>query len=118
MDEKLVHAIIEDPDTAPINEQLRATLGMLARLTSAPESFGPDDMAKPLAAGVPRDAIEEALLVAFAFNVILRFVDSFGFSSRTARERQSLGKNLMRLGYMLGAVPGDSRPGRRPKHPK
>ena len=114
MDEALVHSILENPTTAPINEQYRATLLMLERLTRSPGDFGPDDIAPVLAAGVGPDAIEEAMLVLFVFSLILRFVESFGFPSRTAEERKSLAKNLMRLGYALAAVPGGSRPGERP----
>lgn len=107
MDAKLVHAIIEDPDTADISDELRATLYMLERLTKAPNEFGPADIPD----GVEAVALEEAMLVCFVFSTVLRFVDSFGFPSRTAAERAVLARNLMRIGYALAAVPGRSRPG-------
>ena len=109
MTEDLVKAIIEDPETADISPGLRVTLRMLERLTRDPSSFEATDAAAALDAGVPKAALEEAILVCFVLSVILRFVDAFGFPSRTTEERKSLGANLMRFGYSMAAVPGASR---------
>ena len=62
-------AALDDWRTAPIDERLRATLGFLRKMTLEPEHLGPADAEALRAAGVTDAAIEEAIEVAFLFNV-------------------------------------------------
>ena len=70
--------MLEDYEKAPIAEPLRATLGMLRKLTRE-HAVTADDMRAVLAAGVTRAQIEDALAVGFSFNVIDRLADTFHF---------------------------------------
>ena len=48
-------------------------------MTLSHESFGPDDVRAVLATGVSKEAIAEAMEVAFLFNVYDRLADTMGW---------------------------------------
>jgi hypothetical protein len=73
-----VKAVLDDVDTAPIAEPLRATLRLLRTLTKQ-RSVTVDDMRVALAAGATKRQLEDALAVAFCFNIIDRCADTFEF---------------------------------------
>ena len=61
-------------------EGLRATLGLLQKVTLSPASVEPADVEAVRAHGVSDAAIEDALFVCAYFNLIDRLADSFGFT--------------------------------------
>ncbi|HXY80858.1 MAG TPA: hypothetical protein VEH55_05770 [Gaiellaceae bacterium] len=67
--------MLDDYETAPIAEGLRETLRFLEAMTESPEQL---DASRPLAAGVSRAALRDAIYVAAAFNLIDRFADAIG----------------------------------------
>ena len=73
-----MRATLDDVETAPIEDGLRATLRLLRKLTKE-HAVTPDDMKLVLAAGVTKQQIEDALAVALCFNIIDRCADAFGF---------------------------------------
>jgi uncharacterized peroxidase-related enzyme len=89
---------LSDIDAAPIEEPLRATLRMLVKLTRE-QVVQTDDMRAVLSAGVSREQIQDALAVAFAFNVVNRLADAFGFSLPTPEAIESGAKYLLARGY-------------------
>lgn len=93
-----VSAVLADLDTAPIEEPLRATLRMLRKLTHA-RTVGAEDMQAVLAAGVTKEQVEDALAVAFAFNVVGRLADTFGFFHATPEAFEAGAKYLLARGY-------------------
>jgi alkylhydroperoxidase family enzyme len=54
-------------------------MGFLEVVTLRPGEVGPADVEVVLAAGVSREAVADALGVAFAFNLIDRVADALGF---------------------------------------
>lgn len=72
-------AALDDPETAPIDEKVRATLRFLRKMTLEPQALGPDDARAVLATGVSKDALRDAIHVAFLFNVYDRLADSMGW---------------------------------------
>jgi alkylhydroperoxidase family enzyme len=58
---------------------LRATLGLLKKMTLEPEKLGPEDVRPVLALGVSRQAVEDAMHVAFLFNIFDRLADAMGW---------------------------------------
>ncbi len=68
--------MLADWRTAPVDEKLRATLGLLEKLTLRPAEVGPDDVAPLRAAGLSDEAIADAIAVAASFNLIDRIADS------------------------------------------
>lgn len=71
--------MLDDDATAPIDAKLRATLRLLRKMTLDHRNLGVEDVRAVLAAGVSRAAINDAVEVAFLFNVYDRLADSMGW---------------------------------------
>lgn len=92
-------AVLADWRTAPIEPKLRATLGLLEKLTLTPSDVGPEDMAVVRAAGVSERAILDAIYVCAAFNLIDRVADALGFDIPASFTKGAAG--LLQRGYKL-----------------
>ncbi len=77
--------MLADFQTAPIGDGLRETLRFLQTMTLTPESLGPADARRVLAAGVSAQALRDAIEVSTAFNLITRFADTIGARPYSAR---------------------------------
>ena len=97
-DEAKVSAAVADPDTAAIEEPLRATLRMLRKLTRE-HAVDADDMRAVLAAGASREQIEDALAVGFTFNTVDRLSRAFGFVVSSPKAFEAGAKFLLARGY-------------------
>ncbi len=93
-----VSAVLSDLDTAPVAEPLRATLRMLRKLVRA-RAVDVDDMRAVLAAGVTPEQVEDALAVCFAFSVVGRLADAFGFFQPGPAAFEAGAKYLLARGY-------------------
>lgn len=94
-------AVLADLASAPVGEPLRATLGLLKKVTRDHGAVTADDMRPLLAVGVTRSQIEDALDVAFAFNVITRLADTFGFAIPPQASFDTSAKMLLSRGYKM-----------------
>lgn len=97
-DAAMVAAALNDLESAPIGEGLRATLRMLGKLTRDGR-VSAEDMRAVLATGVSRQRVEEALAVCYAFNVTNRLANAFGFEILTAEGFKAGAKYLLQRGY-------------------
>ncbi|WP_227980364.1 carboxymuconolactone decarboxylase family protein [Nocardia spumae] len=97
-DEAKVRAVLADPQSAPIDDGLRATLLMLGTLTRE-GTVSADDMWDVLAAGVTRRQIEDALAVCAAFDTTNRLADAFGFELLSPAGYAAGAKFLLKRGY-------------------
>jgi uncharacterized peroxidase-related enzyme len=97
-DDAKVAAVLADLETAPIEEPLRATLRLLAKLTRE-HAVTADDMRAVLAVGVSREQIEDALAVCCAFNTTNRLADAFEFVVLAPKGFDAGAKVLLRRGY-------------------
>ena len=95
----MVEKALTDADAAPIDARLRATLTFLRKVTHHHEQVTPDDVRALLALGVTRTQIEDALNVAFAFNVITRLADTFQFEVGPDSAFDAGAKHLLKRGY-------------------
>jgi alkylhydroperoxidase family enzyme len=93
--------ILEDYRTAPIDEKLRATLGLLETFTLDHERLGPDDVRAVLATGVTREAVRDAFYVAFLFNTYDRLADTLGWELPEKEFYRKSGQFLLKKGYRL-----------------
>lgn len=97
--------MLEDPDTAPISPGLRATLALLRKVTLTPDEVGEGDVNRARAEGVGDEALRDALQVCFAFNLIDRLADAFGWHVQTEDEFGMDAVQLLKRGYrMIGPV--------------
>jgi len=96
--------VLADYTTAPVPEPVRAALGLVKQVTESTRTgvaVTADDMRAVLAAGVTRDQIEDALHVAFCFNVITRLADTFAFWIGPPETFAAGAKMLLSRGYEL-----------------
>ena len=98
--------MLENFKTAPIDERLRAALQLLEVVTQRPQRLGTADIEAARAAGLSDQAIREALYVCFAFNVMDRLADAFGFPVPSPKVQRRAGQLLYRTGYRLSSIPG------------
>jgi alkylhydroperoxidase family enzyme len=96
-------AVFADPDTAPVSEQLKAALGLVRKLTLAPEEVGADDVRATLEAGVSEAGVLDAIYVCFAFNLIDRVADALGFDLMDEAGYRQAAQVLLKFGYKLPA---------------
>jgi AhpD family alkylhydroperoxidase len=97
-DPERVAAVLADLDSAPIDEGLRATLGMLGKLTRE-GTLNADDIRAVFSAGVSPQQIEDALAVGFAFNTTDRLANAFAFELLDREGFEAGAKYLLKRGY-------------------
>ena len=97
--EETVQAVLADVDTAPIAEPLRVTLKFLRKLTREHDALTADDVRPLLALGLTPAQIEDAVNVAFAFNVITRLADTYGFEVGPRAAFDAGADRLLSRGY-------------------
>ena len=93
--------MLADLASAPIAEPLRATLGLLGKVTRDHQAVTPGEIAALLALGVTRAQIEDALAVGFCFNVITRLADTFAFEVGSPASFDAGARSLLTRGYRL-----------------
>src|SRR5215217_5022859 len=93
--------VLADYKSAPIDEKLRATLGLLEKMTLHHDELSADDVRAVLATGVTREAIRDALYVAFLFNTYDRLADTLGWELPDPSYYPKAGKFLLKKGYRL-----------------
>ena len=98
----MTEQVLDDYTTAPIDEKLRAALGLLRKMTLDHGSLGPEDVRSVMRAGVSKRAIEDALEVAFLFNVYDRLADAMGWAvpPRASGYYQVAARRLLKHGYI------------------
>lgn len=91
--------MLADLSSAAIGEPLRATLGFLRAVTRDHTAVTAADVKPLLALGVTRAQIDDALAVAWAFNVITRLADTFEFEVGSRASFDVGAKMLLTRGY-------------------
>jgi len=91
--------VLEDFRTAPISEKLRTTLALPEKVTLDHTHVSADDALRVLATGVSREAIVDALHVAFLFNVFNRLGDTLGWELPTPERYAAIGRLILTRGY-------------------
>ena len=99
--EALTQAVLADFRTAPVDEKLRATLALLEKVTLEPAALGPSDVAPLRRLGVSRQAAEDALAVAFCFNLIDRLADAFDWHVPARDGFDASARALLARGYRM-----------------
>ena len=92
-------AVLEDYRTAPIDEKLRAMLGLLEIFTLHPEQLNARGVRAVLDTGVTREAVRDAFYVAFLFNTYDRLADTLGWQLPDKRYYAKAGQFLLKKGY-------------------
>jgi alkylhydroperoxidase family enzyme len=103
-DDKLVKAVLDDYNTAPIELRLKTTLGFLEKLTLYPQDVTAADATKVLEAGVSEQALADAIYVCSLFNIIDRVADTLGYVPNDAKGLKWVARILLGIGYGAGVV--------------
>jgi len=93
--------VLDDFESAPLDEKLRATLRFLKKMTLEPQTLTSADARAVLDAGVARDALTHAIHVAYLFNVYDRLADAMGWDvpDEALGAYQISAKRLLSRGY-------------------
>lgn len=92
---------VDVDDAAAMRPELAAVLPLLEKVTTAPDAVVPADVAAARAAGVPDEAIVDALHVALIFNTANRMANAFGWSWDSEEHVQVAAKVIHRISYKI-----------------
>lgn len=98
-DEARTAAVLADYHTAPIGEGLRATLGLLEKLTLTPAEVSPADVDAVRAHGVSEEAIRDAVRVCFCLSFANRMADTLGVDLPSDKTYGLIARVLLLVGY-------------------
>ena len=93
--------MLDDLESAPVDERLRAALRFLRTLTLTPERVGPEDVRPVLAAGLSREGVADVAYVCYLFTVYTRLADSLGWTLLDDAGYRASGRSLLKRGYGL-----------------
>ncbi len=96
-----MEAVLEDFEGAPIDKKMKEMLRFLEKMTLRPEELSTEDARRLRDVGVSDAAIEDAVGVAFAFNVIDRLADSFAFEVPPADVFAKRAPMMLKRGYKM-----------------
>ncbi len=96
-----MEAVLEDFEGAPIDKKMKEMLRFLEKMTLRPEELSTEDARRLREVGVSDAAIEDAVGVAFAFNVIDRLADSFAFEVPPADIFAKRAPMMLKRGYKM-----------------
>lgn len=88
-------------DTSVMRPELAAVLPLLEKVTTAPDTVTPADVAPVRAVGVPDEAIVDALHVTLIFNTVNRMANAFGWGWDSDDHVRVAATVLHRLSYKL-----------------
>nr|WP_046282523.1 carboxymuconolactone decarboxylase family protein [Mycobacterium sp. UM_NZ2] len=97
-DDATAAATLADLDTAPITEELRATLRLLGKLTRQ-HRVDADDVHAVLASGVTAAQVKDALAVGLVFNITDRLANAFDFEVAGPAAMEAGARHLVKRGY-------------------
>ena len=80
--EETITALVDDIDSAPIEEKLKPLLHYVRKLTLSPSKMVQSDADAVFAAGWPEDALHDAVLVCALFNFMNRVLDGAGITPK------------------------------------
>ena len=95
--EHVLTGLVEDVDTADVEERLKPLLHYAAKVTTRPSMVSPTDAQQVLDAGWDEQALHDAVAVCALFNMMNRYVDGLGVTA-TAEYHRLSGERL-RSGY-------------------
>lgn len=94
----IIEKLVENIDTAPIQERLKPVFHYLKKLTVTPSKLTESDVNKVKEAGWSEDSLHEAILVGCLFNFYNRLLDGHGIKGNKEIYQLS-GQHLAKNGY-------------------
>lgn len=94
--------MLDDFESAPIDPKLKATLRFLRKMTLEPRNLTPEDARSVLRTGVDKEALSQAIHVAYLFNIYDRLADAMGWHvpEKSLGAYQVSARRLLKHGYL------------------
>jgi uncharacterized peroxidase-related enzyme len=99
IEEGLVEAILENPDTAPIEPKFKPLLAFVRKLTLTPNKLAQADADAVFAAGWDERALHDAILVCARMSFMNRLVEGYGFTPMSPERAKADAKLRVAKGY-------------------
>ena len=99
-DEKLVQAVLDNLETAPITDAEKALFRFIVKVNRYSPTMGPDDIATVLQAGWTEEAVYDAINVCALFNFYNRWIDATGVHALSDEAHREGGKRSAAHGYV------------------
>jgi len=100
-----VHAVLQDPSTAPITEKLKSLLAISDKVREAGLNVTDEDIMRARAAGATDLEIHDAVLIAASFCMFNRYVDGLAtWAPDDLGIYDAIGKQRAAEGYLTGYV--------------
>jgi uncharacterized peroxidase-related enzyme len=96
----LVERLIEDPEAAPVEPQLRPLLAFVRKLMLTPGAMTQADADAVLAAGWPEQALQDAIAVTARAAFMQRLVEGHGFVPMSRAEAAKRAQQRVQRGYV------------------
>ncbi|MEL6823771.1 MAG: hypothetical protein AAFP70_18595 [Calditrichota bacterium] len=96
-----MQAVLDDLETADIDEKTRVMLRFLEKMTLHPDTLSVEDGKALREADISEEAAEDAILVSFMFNLMDRLADSFEYFNPETEAHDRASKYLLRRGYKM-----------------
>jgi alkylhydroperoxidase family enzyme len=100
-DEKLVQAVIDNLETAPITDAEKALFRFIVKVNRYSPTMGPDDIATVLQAGWTEEAVYDAINVCALFNFYNRWIDAAGVHEMGEEAHRVQAKRMAARGYLF-----------------
>lgn len=97
----MVDAVLNDWRNALVNDQLKAALGFLEKLTLRPADVTVEDMRVLQTAGLSDGAIREVVYVCFIFSIMDRLADAFDFQLPDESQNRMVARAMNAIGYRV-----------------
>jgi uncharacterized peroxidase-related enzyme len=99
VDEGLLDALVNDLESAPVDDKIKAILRYVQKLTTTPSRMVQSDADAVFAAGWDENCFHYAVMICALFNMMNRIMDGYGVTN-TAEFRIERGKLLAERGYI------------------
>ncbi len=99
VNEALFDALLDNIDTAPVEEKLKPVLKYVKKLTLTPARMTQGDADAVFAAGWDEKSFHFALMICGMFNLYNRLLEGYGIKN-TREFREKAGRSLAETGYM------------------
>jgi uncharacterized peroxidase-related enzyme len=90
---EVLDALVEDLETAPVDDRLRALLRLVRLVTLTPNRIGPEDVAAPQAAGWSEAAVRHAVAISARYGMVNRLSMAHGIEV-DPEELERVGKRM------------------------
>ncbi len=110
MNEALTRQLMDDPDSADIDDEFKVLLTLVRKVTEGAYRVSESDYEQMYAAGWGDDAIHDAIIVACLFNFMNRLVSSFGIEADDAYVALA-GERIKNDGYVTSLAEASKHSG-------